>query len=48
MRWRVAPGARPPLVGEVLVVLALVFVYDRVREVAATRAGEAISNARRQ
>ena len=47
MRWRVAPGARPPLVGEVLVVLALVFVYDRVRDVAATRAGEAISNARR-
>jgi hypothetical protein len=46
VRWRPASGARPRLVGEVLVVLVLVFVYDRVRDVAATRAGEAVGNAR--
>jgi hypothetical protein len=46
VRWRPAPGARPRLLGEILVVLLLVFVYDRVRDVAATRAGEAVGNAR--
>jgi hypothetical protein len=46
VRRRTSSGARPVLVGEVLVVLVLVFVYDRVRDVAATRAGEAVSNAR--
>jgi len=34
-------------VGEALVVLVLVFVYDRVREFAATRADLAIANGRR-
>ena len=38
---------RPVLVGEALVVLVLVFVYDRVREFAAARADLAIANGRR-
>jgi hypothetical protein len=38
---------RPAILGEVLVVLALVFVYDRIRDVASTRTDVALSNAAR-
>jgi membrane-associated phospholipid phosphatase len=38
---------RPALVGEVLIVLALVFAYDRIRESAHARADLAIDNGRR-
>lgn len=38
---------RPPLLGEVVVVLGLVVVYDHVRDVASTRAGVAIAHAAR-
>jgi hypothetical protein len=42
-----ATRSRPRLAGEVAVVLLLVFVYDRVRDLAATRSGEALANGRR-
>jgi len=38
---------RPALVGEALVVLVLVFAYDRIREFATARADLAIANGRR-
>jgi membrane-associated phospholipid phosphatase len=38
---------RPALLGEVLVVLVLVFAYDRIRDFSATRADLAIANGRR-
>ena len=38
---------RPPVLGELLVVLGLVVVYDRVRDVATTRADLAVRNAAR-
>jgi PAP2 superfamily len=43
---RTSRSRRPLLVGEVLVVLLLVFVYDRIRDVATTRADIALSNGR--
>jgi hypothetical protein len=39
------PLRRPPVLGELLVVLGLVVVYDRVRDVATTRADLAVRNA---
>jgi PAP2 superfamily len=38
---------RPALLGEVAVVLVLVFAYDRIRDFSAARAGLAIANGRR-
>jgi membrane-associated phospholipid phosphatase len=40
-----SPRRRPPLLGELLVVLVLVKVYDRVRALEEARTGEALRNA---
>lgn len=54
-RWPAAAGrllawgrnrTRPLLVGEILVVLLLVQVYDHIRDIATTRAGQAMDDAR--
>lgn len=39
-------SGRPALLGEIAVVALLVFVYDRIRDIAATRSGLAYDNAR--
>lgn len=46
VRNRAERQLRPLVAGEVLVVLVLVAVYDRIRDVAATRAGQAMGDAR--